>query len=234
MSNLLETAATKIANLASLPISIASASGTVEINNEQTRQTSRERKLAEFLEYSEHIGYIKPSDDTLYLYDKLRTGTAITLNNYEIESITAKASARLVKTFNATVNKKDFVRNNNTPQIKESPITVSVATNQDGEYQDIKAISEPYELDSGQVVFNNSNISVVLTRKASVYLSDTIEVITNLFQQPQIGDIVSFDTTFDDRRDIKKGSGSMVIVGTEYITSKLQTKLIGLGSFTEA
>ena len=229
----LETAINKIASLTSLPTNTTNASGTVDINQHEPRQTTQERKMSEFLEYGEHIGYISPINDTLYLYDKLRTGTATELNNYEIESVSAKESAKIIKTFSTTTTKKDFVRNNNTPQIKESPITISVATNQTGEDQTVKAISEPYTLNAGQVEFDNSNLTTVLTRKASVYLSDIIEIITNEFKTMQIGDIVSFDTTYNTKRNVKKGNGTMVVISQEYNTSKLQTKLIGLGSFTE-
>lgn len=238
MANELSTAINTIATLASLPTETTYANGAVKINWQQSSQTTRERMIREFIEYGDHIAYVNPKDGKLWLIDTIAGITPATaVNNFEIIGVGGNSQGKLIGkiTANFTIKQFDNGGNTGTPGLIDIPIQISTPTNQPNqdEYA-IKMSSQPTTLTGGSVEYSYTDVNTVLTRKKSLYEKRIISLEFGHVFDIQRGQAITFDNTHDeDESRSKTGYGSMVVLRPEYDMTKLTTRLVGIGSFTE-
>lgn len=243
MANTLIDAVGDICTDASITLDSTYANSSVKINWNQQSQIDRVSMIKEFLQYGDHVGFIDVNDSKLYLVDII-TGITPALNlstsedSFEIMQTTGQLVGKFVRRFIADFNIKEFDSGgiNGKPGLKDVPITLaSPATKYTGgEEQVIKLMSQPTNLSGGEIVYSYTDISTVLARKKTLHESTNVDILYNGLLNIKRGQRVSYSNTWEDDREVLKGSGEFTVLSISYDTKNLTTRLNGIGTFTEA
>lgn len=242
MSNTISDAISAISTDASITIDTTHASSAVKINHNQQSQTTRVDMIKQFLQYGDHLAYINVNDSKLYLVDII-TGITPALDystsesSFKILESTGQITGRFVSRFIAEFNIKLFNDGgtNGRPGLIDTPISLASSATKytGGEEQVIRLMSEPTDLSGGDVIYSYTDINTVLGRKKTLHESTNVDLELDGLHDIQRGQRLTFDNSWDDRRDTLKASGSFTVLEVSYNTKNTTTRLSGIGTFVE-
>jgi len=73
------------------------------------------------------------------------------------------------------------------------------------------------------IVYDDTNLNIILSRKKTLLLRDPVTILADGFLSYNIGDKITFDTTYQ--------SGYLIIESITFNEDNLQTKFYGRGEY---
>ena len=196
----------------------------VNINWQQTSQTSKKAMLDKFCTYADSV-YFK-SGTTYYLVDTVAgNGSTTVYEDFELSNQSGKHSGQIVGRFIVNyVEKQASKAPNGAPQLTDVPKQLTASTGVTGQDKAIDVASQTTTLSTGLVIYNNANLQTVLNRKVTLHNRREISITVNGFDDQQVGQRIEFTS--------ESTSGWFILTRKKFRINDLKTELSGLGEFT--
>lgn len=199
---------------------------TVYINHRQTNQVNKKQMAARFMTYADAVAEYDTATSKWIFSDIVAgNGSTVTFEDFEFDKQSGQHQGQVYGRFVARYNIKEFRRTtSNAPQLVDLPQFLSASTGRTGEDAAIDVASLPTTLSGGQVIYNNSGISTVLSRKVTLHNRVFNRITVKGFQNIDIGTRIEFTSD--------KTSGWFILLRKKFNLKTLTTELSGLGEIT--
>lgn len=198
----------------------------VNINWQQTNQTSKKEMLDKFCDYADAIYY--KSGSTYYLVDAVNgNGNTLIYEDFELINQAGRHSGNIVGRFVAKYTEKEFSRNpTGSPMLSDIPKQISASTGFTGKDKEIDIASYTTALSGSDIVYNNANLASVLTRKVTLHNRKEISISIDGFKTKEslLGTRIEFTS--------EVSSGWFICTRIKYKLTDLKTEISGLGEIT--
>lgn len=199
---------------------------TIYINHRQTNQVNKKQMAARFMTYADTVAEYDTTTSKWIFSDIVAgNGSTVTFDDFEFDKQSGQHQGQVYGRFVARYNIKEFRRTtSNAPQLADLPQFLSESTGRTGEDSAIDVASFPTTISGGQVVYNNSGISTVLSRKVTLHNKVFNRITVKGFQNIDIG--TRIEATSD------KTSLWFILLRKKFNLKTLTTELAGLGEIT--
>jgi hypothetical protein len=195
----------------------------VDINLQQTAQTSLKRKLADIMNYGDHAYHKDIDDGKYYLRDMVVGVTSATYQDFILDNqYSFSHKGPIVGRFVFNYKIKEFSRaDNGRPQLKDVDQFLFSDTGFQGEDRSVNPISQPTTLSGSDIVYSSTNMQTVLDRKVTLHNRKDIKITVKGFKKHTAGDKITFAND--------KTSGYLIADRVRYDLKNNNTVLQGKG-----
>ena len=201
------------------------AHATLLYSEEVTTQTTIEAKLDSVLKFCDHIAY-EDDNNVIHVIDLVAGAVEHALPIERAMTIKSQIDSAIVTTLTAdyTYREHDDGGIDSAPTLTSDIRTLSLATGIDGGIE--KSISNSISasiISGSDIIYDTANLQLILDRKKILLLREQITIETDGFLSYNIGDKLTYNTTFE--------SGYIVIEDIKRDNKKLTTTYYGRGEY---